>query len=249
MAAPARIELSLLNGFAVRRVTAAHGSGGHQLSPSSAGRRVLAYLAIHGPSTRHEIAGRLWPDLPEYRARGRLRTAAWRLNRDADLIDTCGEVLALSPAVHLDLDDLHSRLIRALDTARDPAEDDLATGPLLDVDLLPGWHEEWVAGERGRLRQLRLRALERISGLLLTRGRYVAALAAAQEVTRADPQCESAHRVIIIAHLAEDQVTEALRHYQRFRALKPAAPRTAPSGPAAALLAGRLRLPVPRPTS
>ncbi|MFL6077701.1 MAG: BTAD domain-containing putative transcriptional regulator [Mycobacteriales bacterium] len=94
-----------------------------------------------------------------------------------------------------------------------------------------------------------MRALERISGLLLARGRYAAALATALEVTRAAPMCESAHRVIIIAHLAEDHVTEALRHYRRFRALKPAVPRRQPAGPAAALLAGRLRLPVPRPTS
>src|SRR3954470_8929530 len=100
MAAPARIELSLLNGFAVHRVTAAHGR--RQFAPRSSGRQVLAYLSIHGPSTRPEIAGRLWPDLPGYRARTRLRTATWRLNRDADLVDTCGEVLALSPSVHLD---------------------------------------------------------------------------------------------------------------------------------------------------
>ena len=55
--------------------------------------------------------------------------------------------------------------------------------------------------------------------------------------------------MIIIAYLAEDEVAEALRHYERFRALRPAAPRGQPAGPAAALLAGRLRLPFPRPTS
>jgi DNA-binding SARP family transcriptional activator len=236
MAAPARIELSLLNGFAVHGTTAARGR--QQLSPPSSGRRVLAFLAIHGPSTRREIAGRLWPDLAEYRAHSRFRVAAWWLNRDADLVDTCGEVLALSPGVRLDLDDLHAHLIRVLDTTRDPPDEDLATGPLLDVELLPGWDEDWVTGERGRLRQLRLRALERISSLLLARGRYAAALAAALEVTRADPLRESAHRVVIVAHLAEDNVAEALRHYERFRALRPAAG-----------LPSRIRLPSPRPTS
>jgi DNA-binding SARP family transcriptional activator len=236
MAVPARIELSLLDGFAVYRVPATEGR--QQLSPPASGRRVLAYLAIHGPSTRREIARRLWADLAEYRAHSRLRVAVWWLNRDAGLVDACGDVLALSPAVHLDLDDLHARLIRALDETREPRDEDLATGPLLDVELLPGWNEDWVTGERDRLRQLRLRALERISGLLLARGRYAAALAAALEVTRADPLRESAHRVVIVAHLAEDNVAEALRHYELFRALRPA------SGSP-----GRIRLPSPRPTS
>ena len=86
-------------------------------------------------------------------------------------------------------------------------------------DLLPGWRDDWVIFERERLRQLRLHALDAFASQLAATGRYADALEFAIESARLEPLRESAHRTIIAIHLAEDNVAEALRHYEFFRTL------------------------------
>ena len=69
--------------------------------------RVVAYLAIaHGPVGRSRLAGALWPDVPERRASGALRSALWRLHRVCGVIERDERVLALDPNVAVDLSDL-----------------------------------------------------------------------------------------------------------------------------------------------
>jgi DNA-binding SARP family transcriptional activator len=85
--------------------------------------------------------------------------------------------------------------------------------------LLPGWYDDWVLLERERLRQMRLHALEHVAALLVGAGRYGDALQAAFSAASAEPLRESAHRIMVQIHLAEGNVAEALRAYERFRML------------------------------
>jgi DNA-binding SARP family transcriptional activator len=90
---------------------------------------------------------------------------------------------------------------------------------LLDGDLLPGWYDDWVLFERERLRQLRLHALETLALALAAEGRFAAAVEAGLAAIRTEPLRESAHRVVVRVHLAEGNLTEALRQYELCRRL------------------------------
>ena len=95
----------------------------------------------------------------------------------------------------------------------------LRSGPasLLSGELLAGWYDDWVVLERDRLRQLRMRTLEVVAVRLAAAGRHEEALQAAHAAVREEPLRESAHRVVIETHLAENNVGEALRQYQSCR--------------------------------
>jgi DNA-binding SARP family transcriptional activator len=84
-------------------------------------------------------------------------------------------------------------------------------------DLLVGWYEEWLLLERDRLRQMRLHALEALSGQLVAAGDTPAAVHAAFAAVAVDPLRESAHRALIRAHLAEGNRVEAVRQLARLR--------------------------------
>src|SRR5207248_11690129 len=69
-----RVRLRLLDGFRLEQDE-------RPLSTPLSTRRVLAFLGVRGCSTRAEIAGTLWMDVPEGKAHASLRTALWRLRR------------------------------------------------------------------------------------------------------------------------------------------------------------------------
>jgi DNA-binding SARP family transcriptional activator len=225
-----RAKLSLLGGFRLEPAVTV------RELPASA-QRLLAFLAIRGPTSRAAVAGTLWPAAADGRALASLRTAIWRLNQcDQGLVTTVGDRLALSAAVDVDLHALRSGALRLLSTG--PVRDgDLELSPLTCAELLPGWYEDWVLFERERLRQLWLHALESLSGLLVQRNRYAEALEAALEAVRSEPLRESANRAAIAVHLAEGNVVEALRHYQRFHQLIASELQVEPSERLAAMVA------------
>jgi hypothetical protein len=90
---------------------------------------------------------------------------------------------------------------------------------LLGTDVLPGEPVAWLAVERERFRQLRLNALEELSGRLVAAGRHAEAVVAAQEAVRAAPSRESARRALIEAHLAHGGIAEAVAQYDEYQEL------------------------------
>jgi DNA-binding SARP family transcriptional activator len=203
-------ELSLLGAFALHRL-------GQQVRVDASGQRLLALLALEArPVSRRIVAGTLWPEKPEDRAAGNLRTVIWRL--PAGLVAATATHLTLAANVHCDVVELvtHARRLTDPSNGVGPAELDHA---LYDADLLPAWSEDWVAIERERIRQLRIHALDALSARLTAAGRYSDAIAAGLTSVAAEPLRESAHREVITAHLAEGNYGEAIKHYDRFREL------------------------------
>jgi DNA-binding SARP family transcriptional activator len=92
-------------------------------------------------------------------------------------------------------------------------------GQFLSADILPDWYDDWVSVERERFRQLRLHALEALSERLVAAGRYALAIEAGVAAVAGEPLRESAHRVLIRAHVAEGNHSEAVRQYHAFRRL------------------------------
>jgi DNA-binding SARP family transcriptional activator len=182
-------------------------------------QRLVVRLCLAGRHSRTALAGQLWPDAPEVRAHGSLRSALWKLQKVAPgLIAVSGEALVLSPRVRVDVRELVEWAHRAADP-RYRVEDLGLPDTWFRGDLLPGWYDDWVLLERERLRQLRMHALELVAARLVDEGRHSRALQVAYAAVRAEPLRESAHRTVVRVHLAEGNVVEALRAYDTFRAL------------------------------
>ena len=182
-------------------------------------QRLVAFLGVSRQPPRTAIAGLLWPDVPEVRAQGSLRSALWRLHKIAPgLIGACRETLSLANGVQVDVRELTCWAQRVSDPAAN-VEDLAATQLRLRGELLPGWYDDWVLLERERLRQLRMHALEAMADRLMAAGRCGDAVQAAYVAMQAEPLRESAHRTLIRVHLAEGNLIEAVHAYESFRAL------------------------------
>jgi DNA-binding SARP family transcriptional activator len=180
------------------------------------GQRLLALLALAGERPRLTVAGTLWPEFSEQRALGNLRSTLWRMQAmQPRLIEVDAGALALAESVSVDVHELRASANSLGDTASSEALPLLLFGE----ELLPGWYEDWVLLERERVHQLRLHALEGLSERLLSDGRHTQALEAALAAIAAEPLRESARRAAIRVHLAENNVSEALRQFVEFSGL------------------------------
>ena len=210
MGVPSNAQLHLLAGFEVRVQGVPL-----QLRPSS--QRLVAFLALAEKAVeRAYTAFRLWPDTPESRSMANLRTALWRVRQQGTpLIESTATHIRLDPSVWIDARDGVREL--RLDDARSLTGEDSMT--ILSAELLPDWYDDWLLMERERLRQLRLHALERWCRDLILEGQFGDAIDLALRSIALEPLRESAHRLVVEAHLAEGNVAEAVRQLETFRRL------------------------------
>lgn len=235
-AGDADLRLYLLGGFhLVRDGAAVH-------LPRSC-QRLVCYVAVRGRSPRRRLAALLWPDLPDGRALGNLRSALWRVQaRCPGLLTTGGDGIDVAGGVSTDLASLEEWARELITTVPGafPASVDVPPPPMPD-DLLPGWtEEEWLVGERERVRQLRLHALEALARHLIADGRSAVALDVAFEALRLDPLRESTHRLVLEVHRLEGNPREAVRHYESCRRLLDDELGVGPTPELEALVAGLL---------
>jgi DNA-binding SARP family transcriptional activator len=205
---PAHVALTLLDEFELR-------VDGHTVDLCIPGQRLLAYLALRGhPVRRASVAGTLWIDASENRASGSLRSAMWRLGGEReDLLRVTATHVGLSPEVAVDLHVAFAMARSLSDTAR-PLDVDEGLAGLLMKDLLPDWYDEWLFIERERFRQIRLHALEILCERLTAGRNYTLAIETGLAAVAIEPLRESAHRILIKAHLAEGNRSEAVRQYR-----------------------------------
>jgi DNA-binding SARP family transcriptional activator len=208
-----QVSLRLLNGFELRW-------GGESIALPTAAQRLLAFLALEtGPVHRAHVVSRLWFTKCEAHAHASLRSTLWRLQRrcPAPVVESTRTHLGIARGAAVDVREqavLARRLLAPSADAVSPV--DLA---ILEGELLPEWHDEWLLRHRDRLRQLRLHALEALSETLASRRRYGEAVEAAFAALAADPLRESAHRVLIRSYLAEGNFADALDQYRRCQEL------------------------------
>lgn len=170
---------------------------------------LLVYLALAGPTPRERLAGLLWPERSESRARGNLRQLVHRLRSD-DLLQG-GDPLRLGEGVEVDLHAAERRLDSIADGAAPMA-------PLAPVDVGDRPElEAYLDAERHRFQQ---RVTARLSGEVerhADAGERERALAAARRWAAFDPFDEAAHRRVMELHLDGDDPRSALLAYRRCR--------------------------------
>lgn len=180
-------------------------------------QRLIAALAIRGPSPRNYLVGLLWPDYPDSRALESLRVSVHLVSRQVPgLIVNGGSLLSLSDRVDVDLHRVRSR-IRVLGQTGFDADALSSLHELRDAEVLPGWYEDWVIFEQSRLRQDRLRAFTRIARQSLARDDPEASAAAAEAALELEPLYENAVALLIASELQQGRPAAALRSYERYR--------------------------------
>ena len=226
-------EISLLPGFGV-------GRGAEACDITGASAKLLAYVALSaGPVERTIVASRLWPCVRDARAAANLRTALWRITQShSDLLVADRTKLGLGAGVTVDYqarDELARRVLKGevlseiTSTSADPRRDVRELIESLTGELLNHWYEDWLSSHQERWRQLRLHALDALS-LQLTEAKFhAAAVDAATAAVSAEPLRESGYRALIVAHLAEGNVGEAVRTHERYRTLLERELRISPS--------------------
>lgn len=214
----AHAELSLLRDFELR-------IDGHVVDVPPTSQRLIGFLALHGGHQvrRSYASGSLWMDAPEARAFASLRSAIWRcpeLN-DHPLVMTSNSHLWLHPDVEVDVAQAsqrgrHMLSVPSLEAASLDIASELDT---FAFDILVNWYDEWVVAERERFRQLRLHVLEQIGELLLRAHQFCEAVQFGLVAVASDPLRESAHRLLVRAHLCEGNLAEAVRQYRSYAEL------------------------------
>src|SRR4029450_6211515 len=106
-------QLRLLAGFSLEQ-------DGRPVHTPHSVRRLIAFLGVRGRRGRAEIAGTLWPDVPEARAQASLRTVLGRMHRLTPRpLVTGGEALSLTGSVGVDVRELVATARHALNESED----------------------------------------------------------------------------------------------------------------------------------
>jgi DNA-binding SARP family transcriptional activator len=216
-------NLRLLGGFELR-------AGDESVDVPASGRRLMGFLAlqVRAPGRRAAarrtldrgyVAGVLWPETTDAKAAASLRTTIWRLHAlRVETVLATPATVALAPTLRVDTMTLQATA-DALAT-HDPDFDVHGVAPeQLAGELMPELWDSWLVLERERLRQISLHTLEQLSERLTEHGDHARAVLAALAAVELEPLRETANRRLVTAHLAEGNVAEAIRHYQRYATL------------------------------
>jgi len=197
------------------------------------GRRLFVRLAaMHEPVPHIELADDLWgPDWPDGWAVAlralvsKLRTLLASVGAPGSILSSGGNYALILPAdAWLDTDAAAEAVHRAetLLAAGDLAGAAgwaLAARAIASRSLLPGEEAEWLEPIRRRLSEVRLRSLEALGEIWISRGDPGLAARDAAEAIGVDPYRESAHRLLIRAHLAAGDHGAAGRAFANVRQL------------------------------
>lgn len=207
-------RISVLGGFGLS-------DGRVDIAIAEGPQRLLAFLALRKRSVRRTLAaGVLWPDVSQERAASSLRSTLARLDEGArSALAVTASQLAIADPITVDLWESEA-LARRLAGPHESLTIDRSSSAEVDAlssDILPDWYEDWVIVEAEAWRLRRLHALEALSDDLRGEGSFGQASSAAQAAVDADPLRESPRAALIRVHLAEGNVSDAIREFARYR--------------------------------
>ena len=209
-----RWRINLLGRFELR------GPGGQETALGA--RKSVALLALIAAApgqrlSRDRLSTLLWEDMPDAQARGNLRQLLAATRRPAPFLEAdAGSIGFSSGVVETDLGDFEAAIAEDSPAALERA------ATLYQADLLDGFSlrerdfEEWLSGERERLReravQLFLRLVERCGA-----SGVEPSIRWALRILALDPMHEPAHRALMELYAAQGRHGAALRQYEQLR--------------------------------
>jgi DNA-binding SARP family transcriptional activator len=207
--APARLEVRLLGGLEIildgRRLRAFN---------SLRLQRFLALIVLRrDPQHRSRLAFELWPDSDEPQARTNLRKLLHDLRHSlpdiGEFVEIDNETVRWIATGPSEVD------VLSFQDAMAAGDFELAAR-LYSGDLLPACYDEWVMGERAKLRAQAYGALVRLTEEAARRGDHKDTIRHTQRIIDLEPTDEAAVRLQMEAHLALGDRAAALRCYHRY---------------------------------
>ncbi|WP_420645849.1 ATP-binding protein [Candidatus Leptofilum sp.] len=184
--------------------------------------RLLGLLGLQArtgyAATRTRLAGTLWPDVDEERARHLLSNTLYRLRRQLDTpalggAETAVSHLTITPdSLALNEVWLDTAVFRQKLASTELAEWQTALS-LYTGDLLEELDDFWLLSQRAELRELYLTGLDRTYHTLLAQEKLNEALAIAHRWTLADPLNEMAHTAVIQLYARLGRYAAAMQQY------------------------------------
>jgi adenylate cyclase len=181
-------------------------------------RALLAYLAVENgrAHARERLAGMLWGETGDERARHNLRQSLSAIRR------CCGPVIvAQGDLLELDRTCCDADVIEFERLAKSNAADELLQcfelyrGELIeDLDPREPVYDEWLNLARARLRKVACQAVDDLVRALADGGRDEEAIGAIERRLAMDPSCEAAHRQLMELLARVGRRSDALRQYR-----------------------------------
>jgi DNA-binding SARP family transcriptional activator/tetratricopeptide (TPR) repeat protein len=202
------LHIELLGGFRILR-------GSQVVSGVSTTRlqSLVAYLVLHagGPVSRQQLAFLFWPDSQEAQARTNLRQLLHNLRAALpeidQLLDAGQQTLSWRP---------HACVVDAALFQESVERGELDESVrLYRGDLLPGLYDEWLDGERERLKRLYETVLDRLIAAAEKRHDLTAAIHFAEMRLARDTLREAGYQTLIRLLAANGDRAGALRVYQQ----------------------------------
>lgn len=181
--------------------------------PTQKAEELFAYLVLHHQHAhpRATLAGLLWPDSDEERAKANLRQTLLRIRK------ALGEAECLrfsGGAVQFHFSDFWCDVLEFERALSDfPTESTLA---LYRGPFLAGIYEDWALIEQERLQTLYLEALEKLAQVYAERRDYDHAIKTWQRVLHEVPWHEQGHRHLIELYALKGDRSAALRQYEKY---------------------------------
>jgi DNA-binding SARP family transcriptional activator/RecA/RadA recombinase len=178
---------------------------------------LLAYLLLNvGTDQRREqVAGLIWPDMTDAKAKDNLRHTLWVIrkalgNRDYLLTDD------LSVSYNTTLDYwLDTALLDRKITGAESADDLIAIVSAYGGGLLPGFYDDWVVLERERLQAAFERKMALLLDKLVEAQRWPEALEWGERWIALGQVPEPAYRALMAAHAGLGDMASVATIYQR----------------------------------
>ena len=212
----ARLRLSLLGGFRVRLDL------GPPLALPAKAQALMAYLALRAGQAqpRDKLGALLWGDIGDEQARSNLRHALFTIRKavgpalPASVVSE-GQMVTLAPAAFdVDVQKFEALVREGTPEALEQAAA-LYQGELLDgLGVDEPRFEEWLLGERERLRELAIDALALLLAHESQTGRTQRAIKTATCLLAMDPLQEAVHRTLMRLYARQGRRAAALKQYQ-----------------------------------
>ena len=191
---------------------------------STKAKALLCYLAASGQAhSRSALAGLLWGNMPESRARMNLSQALTTLRRYfPDHLSISHQEVAITSGIDtwIDVNSFEAALEEETVVAMNDAVR-LYRGELLERFYVPGAQEfeTWLLIERARLREKAIRTLDRLTKHNIRQGRdgWEAAINYITRLLAIEPWHEQAHRLLMILFALTGKRSAALMQYERCR--------------------------------
>ena len=179
---------------------------------------LFCYLACHpGEHSRSQLAGLLWSEMSEERARANLSTAVYNLRQLCpDALEVTRKTVALNPQQPVWLDTTFLQNAAHADTQTQATAVAHYRGLFLEGLYPPNAPEldSWLQQERERWRLSALTGLERLSHEQTRAGKWDEAIATLRRLLDLEPWREESHRLLMRLLASQGQFNAALVQYE-----------------------------------